>query len=347
MKDAIDSGEMKAIIDLRQFGRETRPIHSYIQFSSEPSLMPLIRSCIEQKRKESPTKNENDDDDKILCMDFLRDYVEVHNGERYRCWSDLDREEKKRLASALSNLMLDAGYSKDDLKKLIGEVYTLEDKLPGVPDDWKASERSECSMECSDSPSWRPNQRALRDAKEFATLLNACGRHDRPMVGKAICLGDRGTELKNALREQDNHREALKKAIHLIREDPRYGIKNDKNLPNIRYFDAKDLIEDTIVGIVAGMLLGSGDIPSDKTIIAFAESLDGTCTTKVSARCTRELVSIGIDLSIAMKDASEKVGGTGGGHNIAAGATIPNGKEMDFLIELNKIISSQIKLSSL
>ena len=92
---------------------------------------------------------------------------------------------------------------------------------------------------------------------------------------------------------------------------------------------------------MAGMLLGSPEVPSDRPLIAFADSQDGTNTVKVSARGTRDMVRSGVDLSIAMRMASEKVGGVGGGHNIAAGATIPEGKKKEFLSMINDIIARQ------
>jgi RecJ-like exonuclease len=50
----------------------------------------------------------------------------------------------------------------------------------------------------------------------------------------------------------------------------------------------------------------------------------------------------GLDLSIAIRVASEKVGGSGGGHRIAAGASIPLGKEMEFLDAIEALIISQL-----
>jgi len=44
-----------------------------------------------------------------------------------------------------------------------------------------------------------------------------------------------------------------------------------------------------------------------------------------------------------MKKSSEKVGGVGGGHNIAAGATIPKGKEEEFLTFADKLVKEQLK----
>ena len=43
-----------------------------------------------------------------------------------------------------------------------------------------------------------------------------------------------------------------------------------------------------------------------------------------------------------MRLASEKVGGSGGGHNIAAGATVPEGREEEFLLAIDQAVLSQL-----
>jgi RecJ-like exonuclease len=64
--------------------------------------------------------------------------------------------------------------------------------------------------------------------------------------------------------------------------------------------------------------------------------------TKISARGTRMQIAHGIDLATACREAAESLGGDGGGHNIAAGATIPKGKEEKFLSSADEIVGRQI-----
>jgi RecJ-like exonuclease len=64
--------------------------------------------------------------------------------------------------------------------------------------------------------------------------------------------------------------------------------------------------------------------------------------TKISARATRELVSRGLDLSKAIGEAASRVGGHGGGHNIAAGGEITYGKEEEFLQALDEVVGGQL-----
>lgn len=60
-------------------------------------------------------------------------------------------------------------------------------------------------------------------------------------------------------------------------------------------------------------------------------------------RGTRELVDMGLDLSTAMRDAGSIVGGHGGGHPVASGATIPKGKETEFLKIVDGIVGEQFE----
>src|SRR6266545_2941041 len=64
--------------------------------------------------------------------------------------------------------------------------------------------------------------------------------------------------------------------------------------------------------------------------------------TKVSARATRGQIASGIDLAVALREAAASVGGNGGGHNIASGATIPKSKEDKFIGTVDEIVGRQI-----
>jgi RecJ-like exonuclease len=55
------------------------------------------------------------------------------------------------------------------------------------------------------------------------------------------------------------------------------------------------------------------------------------------------LVEKGLDLGYAMNEAAKKLEGYGGGHKIAAGATINSSKKDDFLRIVDDIIISQLK----
>jgi RecJ-like exonuclease len=43
-----------------------------------------------------------------------------------------------------------------------------------------------------------------------------------------------------------------------------------------------------------------------------------------------------------MREASREVGGNGGGHDVAAGATIPAGREHEFVEHADRIVGEQL-----
>jgi single-stranded DNA-specific DHH superfamily exonuclease len=100
---------------------------------------------------------------------------------------------------------------------------------------------------------------------------------------------------------------------------------------NIRWAETKD---GSNTGVYAHTLLTyvHGD---DKPFIIFCRTGD---TAKFSSRGSPSLYHAGKDLSIGLGQAAQKVGGHGGGHPGASGATIPNGKVEEFLGHLDRII---------
>jgi RecJ-like exonuclease len=148
-----------------------------------------------------------------------------------------------------------------------------------------------------------------------------------------VCRGDREDALGEALSLLRGHRETLVKALDFIAE---VGITP---LMHVQYFHAQDRIRDTVVGIAASMALHAAGANLGLPIIAFALADDGV---KVSSRGTRELLTQGLDLAAVMHEASKAVGGQGGGHKVAAGATIPPGSEEAFLRVVDRLVGEQM-----
>ena len=238
-------------------------------------------------------------------IEFLRSLgIELKEEDRWRRWIDLSIEEKRKIVSEIVKLLLNSNYPYSLIIRIVGESYILRDEEEGTE---------------------------LKDAMEFSTLLNATARYGQEQIGLKICLGERGKVFAKARSLLANHRRNLSDGLRFVNE---IGIEE---LENIQYFHAGDKILDTIVGIVAGMSYSFSN--RNKPIIAFAENEDGI---KVSARATKDLVKKGVHLANALKFAAEKVGGSGGGHDIAAGATIPKGCEKEFLKILDEIIGKQM-----
>jgi RecJ-like exonuclease len=292
-RDILNDGKEIDIIqskmDIRYFGRETRPIYKLLQYASDP-LIPGLSG------RES------------ACISFLKNNdINIKDGDNWRYWYNLSKDERRRIISSIAQLLLSKGYGYKLTKRIIGEVYLLNNEKEGTE---------------------------LHDAKEFATLLNATARYGQYDVGLNVCLGDRDKWLKKAQNLLRGHRHNLVEGLQFAKEE---GIERRDFL---QFFHAGTGIRDTIIGIVANMLLNSGETSNDLPLIGFADKDEGEV--KASARGTNELVEKGLNLSMAMHKAANELNGIGGGHKIAAGATIPKGKEEEFLNLLEKEIKTQL-----
>ncbi len=222
---------------------------------------------------------------------------------RWFVWEEIGYEDKRTIISALAEQLIANGERVD---RLLAETYGFPDEIPRTP---------------------------LRNAQEYATMLNACGRWSRPQVGGAILRGDRGVAYRDAEHMLNNHRAIIRNLLQYIIDT---GVKE---LEYLQWIHVGGRYPDTIVGIGAGMALSK--LNSTKPILVMCEVPEDTSLTKVSMRTNERVIERGVDLQQALSDASAEYGGGGGGHKIAAGAYIPKSAEQEFLDRVNRILGEQ------
>jgi single-stranded-DNA-specific exonuclease len=230
-------------------------------------------------------------------------------GERWRALRDLTEDEKKRLSSALADYLISKGLHAE-VSNLIGNVYVLNREEP-----------------------WTP----LRDAREFAVLLNSTGRMDRPSLGIAICMGDRGAALEDANKVLEDYRKSISTYLSWVMEKP----ERMREIENIYVVYGETFINEKIIGTISSILV-SGLANSEKPLIAFS-NIEEENAAKFSARTTDTALSKGVNLGEVMRIASEKYGGKGGGHNVAAGAQVPIDQVENFISTVNELVGKQLK----
>jgi RecJ-like exonuclease len=235
--------------------------------------------------------------------------IKPREGDKWRALRDLSEEEKKRLCSALADHLLSKGL-RYEVSNLIGHVYILNREEP-----------------------WTP----LRDAREFAVLLNATGRMDKPGLGIAVCMGDRGQGLEGANKVLDDYRRTLNKYLGWVMEKP----ERVKEFENIYVVSGEDFIDDKIIGAISSILSGSLPNP-EKPLIAYS-NVEGEDLAKISARASDTVTSRGLNLGEIMQAAAEKFLGKGGGHNVAAGAQVPIEDIDNFVKTVNELVGKQLK----
>ncbi len=235
--------------------------------------------------------------------------IPLKTGEKWRALRDLTREERERLCTELANHLLNMKLHME-ITNLIGHIYILEAEEP-----------------------WTP----LRDAREFAVVLNSTGRMDRPSLGIALCLGDRKAAMDEANQVLDDYRKNINKYLNWVWEKP----DRLRELENIYFIDGEDFISDKIIGTISSILVSS--LPNlEKPIIAYANVV-GEGLAKISGRSTDQGVRKGINLGEVMNHAATPLGGKGGGHNIAAGGQVPIDKAAEFVKAANELVGKQLR----
>ncbi len=248
------------------------------------------------------------EEDKSLAFLASLD-IKPRSDDKWRALRDLSDEEKKKLCSALADYLLSKGLHYE-VANLIGHVYILNREEP-----------------------WTP----LRDAREFAVLLNATGRMDKPGLGVSICMGDRFSALEEANKMLEEYRRTINRYLGWIVEKP----ERMKEFENIYVVYGENFIGDKIIGAISSILSTSLPNP-EKPLIAYA-NVEEEGLAKFSARTIDTLTNKGVNLGDVMQVAAEKCQGKGGGHNVAAGAQVPIEKIGDFIEIVNELVGKQLK----
>ncbi|MBU0953397.1 MAG: DHH family phosphoesterase [Nanoarchaeota archaeon] len=219
----------------------------------------------------------------------------------FRCLADLSEDEQRTLADAIIKERVTKNIDHPD--HIFGDVYDLV-------------ERDE-----------------YRDANEFTTLLNACGKLGNPGLGIALCLGDPTAPplMKKVLA---SYRKEIGEGIRCFYANQEtLLLERDKGL----YVHARDLIGEHIISNVISTVHKAGVLP-EKPVFALVHAADGAI--KVSARASEALVAQGLNLGKILAAAAAKAGGEGGGHRGAAGALIPIANEHMLINSIEEILMS-------
>jgi len=242
------------------------------------------------------------------CLALLdRAHIPTKVEDRWRTISDLSLEEKRKLVDEIIHHLISVRMSGEVALELIGSVYTLTKEDP-----WTS----------------------LRDAREFSTLLNACGRMGKPGLGVALGVGDRGGSFEEAQQVYTEYKKTLAKYMNWLASDPS-SLKSHGNIVIVR---GEGVIDESMTGAVSSLVSASNLFGDSKITLVVTSTGEGEA--KVSARATDQLVAKGVNLGKILQTLTSTYGGNGGGHAIAAGATLERDKLEKFLEEFRKIVGS-------
>ncbi len=175
-----------------------------------------------------------------------------------------------------------------------------------------------------------PKDSLFYDAKEFSTMINACGRLDKPSIGIGICLGSKSAK-KRAMELLMLYKQEIMNALEWIKNH-KEEITREKGFVII---NAKSSIRPSLIGTLTS-ILSKSDEYSDDFIIMMGRDEKGY--SKVSFRSSKQ----DVNLREIIKEMAEKIGGSYGGHTRAAGAIIPQEKEEQFIIQAADVLTKKM-----
>src|SRR3989440_9599576 len=194
------------------------------------------------------------------CLALLdADRVPTKIDDRWRTISDLSLDEKQRIVEKIVAHIISLNLKGEIIMDLIGSVYSLLREDPGT---------------------------SLRDGREFATLLNACGRMNRAALGIAIGVGDRGDSYKAAQEVYAQYKTTLSKYMNWIAASPN-AMRRGRHVVIV---NGNGVIDENMTGAVSS-LVSSSNLFGDKVSIVTTVTASGEA--KVSTRATEWLVGKG------------------------------------------------------
>jgi single-stranded-DNA-specific exonuclease len=240
--------------------------------------------------------------------------IKMSNNGRWRVLSEISQDEKNIILNAIADYVVNSSKNKEVniIDNLIGYTYTL------INEDQRS---------------------LLRDAREFSTMLNACGRIRKAGVGIGICMGDRNDLLNEGEKIVTKYRTTLRNYISSIFVEKWRMIDNGKSI----FINGEGLLAEDMLGAISSLLSGS---PTLGGRLVFVRTLTNDGFYKFSSRKSLGSTSKS-DLGLIMRYCSESVGGSGGGHSSAAGCRIPSVRLEEFLSAVrNAILDAKFTAAS-
>jgi RecJ-like exonuclease len=246
VRTAIECGIISQDIDLKVFGRFSRPVHLALSNTMNPYIPGLS----------------GNDSECIACLNKLN--IPLREGKKQRTISNLSQDEKSRLVSGIIEWSLKHGMNPEKVRNIIGTVYILENEDPKTN---------------------------LKDLREFASLINACGRSGYAGVALGIAMGNRQELLKKGQIISNEYRDKLINYIDWV------SVNNTiKSRENMVIIEGGSYIDDSMIGPLISTLMDSRKIGKELPIIGWARLKENEKIVKISARADPNLLRKNLNL---------------------------------------------------
>jgi len=221
--------------------------------------------------------------------------IKPKNEKGWRRLVDLSHEEIQKLIAGI----VIKRSSEENPENVLGDIFILKDAPIGSP---------------------------FRDLREFATLLNACGRMNKGYVGVCACLGYEKYK-KEALSVLDAYRRELVASLKWVEEEFRL-----QEADGFFIIDGRDNISPNLIGVVVSIM--SKSMLKGNFVLGLAHTEDGLVKVSIRGPENRN-----VNLKDLLLRATNSVGGGEvGGHENAAGAFIRLEQKERFIEIMNELL---------
>ena len=239
------------------------------------------------------------------CLSILKSSgINLKEEGRWRVPTELNENEKKQVIEAIAEFAPEKNAT-EIMTELIGHTYTFP----------KEDERS-----------------FLRDGREYATMLNSCGRINHSSIGMAVCMGDRDRILREAEDILKDYRNRVREYANILSNEKWRISENDISV----MINGEDIVPEMMTGTISSLFAGSPK-NSGKIIILRTKAEENMIkfSSRKSFGCKSD-----VNLSEIMRTGAQKFEGIGGGHSSAAGAKITKDKLDEFIKYLEENVIS-------
>jgi len=222
------------------------------------------------------------------AINFLNELnIDYRNDKGLRRLNDLNEDELKDL---VTGVILKRFGSEENPEDVLGDIYLLKDENP-------------------------------KDVREYATLLNACGRLKKSSLGIGTFMDNNSLKekAKNLLKE---YKLEIINALNWFHKNKENFVKGEKFV----IINAENNLRDSIIGVLCGMVCGSNVYGREGIVVGMAYSVDGI---KISMRTNGN-----VDLREIIKEVAD-----GGGHSNSCGAFIKRENEEEFINKMKDVLT--------
>lgn len=175
----------------------------------------------------------------------------------------------------------------------------------------------------------------MEDARELSALINACSRSGNMGVSLLFCMGNK-TAKEQADKIYIKHKKKIVEGLKFVDSTEKVEGKGYVLL------NAKDNIQDTVIGTIMSIISMSSVYEEGKVIIGMAYTEDKIkISARISGRGMRKKNST-YNLKEVMDEITEFTGGESGGHQFAAGCIISKEQEKTFIDIVKKKLDIDI-----